>query len=100
MIFLNSILYYPTIDIVDEVLLKRTLLYWDEICTIVPYSQYPLPNRIELLQEHNCYRPIYPKDIFTDNTDNYELFFDTLQERLLHLLVWHKLKQPNNRKLQ
>ncbi len=31
-------LYYPSIDIDNDRWLKSTLLYWDEINTIVPYS--------------------------------------------------------------
>ena len=31
-------LYYPTIDILNEEWLKTAVLFWDEICTIVPES--------------------------------------------------------------
>lgn len=31
-------LYYPTIDIINEEWLKTAVLFWDEICTIVPES--------------------------------------------------------------
>ncbi|MFI3198390.1 MAG: hypothetical protein QX196_08725 [Methylococcaceae bacterium] len=34
----NQALFYPYIDIKDEQWLKTSLLYWDELCTIVPKS--------------------------------------------------------------
>lgn len=61
----ESILYYPTIDICDGAWLRSAVLYWDEICSIVPYENYTNISP-ELLYLHNCgyYRPIYPQEVF------------------------------------
>ena len=63
---LQSILYYPTIDIKDSAWLRCAALYWDEVCSIVPNRDYNrFSPEILYLQERRQYRAIYPKDIFT-----------------------------------
>lgn len=61
----QSLLYYPTINIKDSMWLRSAILYWDEICSIVPDQQYSdLSPEIRYLQDNNIYRAIYPEDIF------------------------------------
>ncbi len=62
----QSILYYPSINIQDGPWLRSAALYWDEICSIVPYEDYnSLSPELLYLQDRGQYSPIYPSDIFT-----------------------------------
>lgn len=61
----QSVLYYTTIDIQDSQWLRNAVLYWDEICSIVPFEEYPdFSPELRYLQEKNLYRPIYPQELF------------------------------------
>lgn len=61
----ESILHYPTINILDSAWLRSAALYWDEVCSIVPDEDYTdLSPELLYLQERGYYRPIYPQDIF------------------------------------
>lgn len=76
----KTILYYPTIDIPNEVWVKNTLMYWDKIASIVPYKNYRgFGRQVEKLCEYDCYQPIYPEEIFAQNGD---AFLETLERRL------------------
>lgn len=62
----QSILYYPKINISDSPWLRSVILYWDEVCSIVPYEEYPnLSPELMYLSERNQYRAIYPEDHFS-----------------------------------
>ena len=62
----QSILYYPSISIDDGSWLRSAVLYWDEICSIVPYEGYDrFSPEVMFLRERGQYRPIYPKNVFT-----------------------------------
>lgn len=55
----HSILYYPYININDGLWIRNALLYWDEVCSIIPYDYYSLSNFMhEIIQEEAC-RLIY-----------------------------------------
>ena len=77
----QSILYYPSINIQDGAWLRGAALYWDEICSIVPYEDYDrLSPELLYLQNRRQYSPIYPADIFTltdlsDFSDMVEKYF-------------------------
>lgn len=61
----ESILHYPTINIQDSAWLRSAVLYWDEVCSIVPYENYAdISPELLYLQERGYYRPIYPQDVF------------------------------------
>lgn len=63
----QSILYYPKINISDSPWLRSVILYWDEVCSIVPYEEYPnLSPELLYLSERNQYRAIYPEDYFSN----------------------------------
>ena len=63
---LQSILYYPTIDIKDSAWLRCAALYWDEVCSIVPNKDYNMFSpEILYMRERGQYRAIYPQAIFT-----------------------------------
>lgn len=62
---LQSILYYPTIDIKDSSWLRGAALYWDEVCSIVPNRDYVwFSPEIIYMQERGQYRAIYPQEVF------------------------------------
>ncbi len=61
----QSILYYPSISINDGTWLRNAILYWDEICSIVPYLEYDdFSPELLYLKSLNIYRAICPKDVF------------------------------------
>lgn len=69
----QSILYYPKINISDSPWLRSVILYWDEVCSIVPYEEYPnLSPELLYLSERSQYRAIYPEDYF-HNVDSAEI---------------------------
>jgi len=77
----QSILYYPTIDIQDSEWLRNAVLYWDEICSIVPFEQYQgFSPELQYLQERNLYRAIYPQELF--NSVHANEFVDTIIKRI------------------
>ena len=61
----QSILYYPNISIDDGTWLRSALLYWDEVCSIVPYPGYEiLSSELLYASQRGSYRAIYPENIF------------------------------------
>ena len=60
----QSLLYYPTINIEDGEWLRSAALYWDEVCSIVPYEGFDeFSPEIQYMKERGQYRPIYPQDM-------------------------------------
>lgn len=59
---MKKILYYPTIRIEDGCWLRNAILYWDEVSSIIPGTDYDEFNspEVEYLQSANIYRPVYP----------------------------------------
>lgn len=63
---MRSILYYPKINIEDNIWLRNAILYWDEVCSIVPSTDYlfhPSPE-IAYLTDQDFYRPVDPLRLF------------------------------------
>jgi len=61
----ESILYYPFINVSDGTWLRNAALYWDEVCSIVPYRGYPDRSpELRYMEERGQYRPIYPQELF------------------------------------
>lgn len=56
----HSILYYPSINIKDGIWLRNALLYWDEVCTIVPFKweKPSFSDDLKWLKDNGVYRPI------------------------------------------
>jgi hypothetical protein len=67
----RTILYYPSIEIPDGDWLRTSLLYWDEISSIVPRdverSLYSNSKIISQLKEEGEYRPFYPDQLMNSN---------------------------------
>jgi hypothetical protein len=64
----RTILYYPTISIPTSDWLRRSLLYWDEIGSIVPTDYenkalVPYSPDIQYLKEEGLFRPFRPTDL-------------------------------------
>lgn len=83
----RTILYYPTIDIPRSNWLRHSLLYWDEVSSIVPKSWdgnflSNLSPEIHYLMDEGQCRPISPEDLITksDNWENFENFQQEFRE--------------------
>jgi hypothetical protein len=74
----RTILYYPTIDIPTNSWLRHSLLYWDEVSSIVPKSWdekmlLELSPEIHYLIDEGQFRPIKPEDLIMGK-GNWEVF--------------------------
>lgn len=83
----RTILYYPTIDIPRNDWLRHSLLYWDEVSSIVPKSWddrflINLSPEIHYLLDEGQFRPIKPEDLISkgDNWQEFENFQQEFQE--------------------
>lgn len=83
----RTILYYPTIDIPTNSWLRHSLLYWDEVSSIVPKSWdermlLELSPDIHYLIDEGQFRPIKPEDLIMgrDNWDAFEQFQNEFKE--------------------
>lgn len=65
----KSILYYPTIRIEDGYWLRNAILYWDEVASIVPGTNYTEINspEVEFLREAGIYKPVRPSVLQNNN---------------------------------
>ncbi len=71
----RKLLYYPYIDIPSKELIRKAILYWDKLSTIVPYEydfQKHLNSEVEMLFNEGIYEPKSTSDLFL----NEELFND------------------------
>lgn len=73
----KTILYYPTINIPNNSWLRNSLLYWDEVSSIVPMSWddnilVNLSDDIKFLIDEGEFRPIKPEDLII-KTDNWKI---------------------------
>lgn len=86
----QSILYYPTINILDGNWLRNAVLYWDEVCSIVPdrYDAH-LSKELLYLQERGIYRPLHPTELF------YSSKGATFSNTVLHRLTAHQRRRQN-----
>lgn len=76
----RTILYYPTIDIPSNSWLRHSLLYWDEVSSIVPQSWgdrylHELSPDIHYLIDEGQFRAIKPDELIS-KADNWEAFHD------------------------
>jgi hypothetical protein len=83
----RTILYYPTITIPTSDWLRRSLLYWDEIGSIVPtdYEErtlIPYSPDIQYLKEEGIFRPFHPTVLATRGNKVQEL-----QKELINIIM-------------
>ncbi|WP_194542194.1 DUF6236 family protein [Paenibacillus sp. FSL W7-1279] len=93
----RTIMYYPSIAIPDGNWLRKSLLYWDEVSSIVPrtveYDLYSSNHLIAELKNEGHYRPIYPDQIM-----NSEYFNDFEKECIDKIKNYRKkFDNPNYR---
>ena len=70
----RSILYYPTINIPTNSWLRNSLLYWDEVSSIVPQDYndnklIKLSSDIEFLMKEELFKPIRPDRLIYDGNN-------------------------------
>ncbi|RAT98421.1 DUF6236 family protein [Brevibacillus sp. Leaf182] len=89
----RTILYYPSIVIPDGTWLKKSLLYWDEVSSIVPreieYEAWNNNYLLEFLSYEDQYRPIFPDELM-----NHEIFTEFENEMIRKYKYFQK--QKNN----
>ena len=83
----RTILYYPTINIPDESWLKKTILYWDNVSSIVPDEDYYRRDIVNMnedmryLIDNGIYRPTFPSELFTSS--NFDRFNEELERTFI-----------------
>lgn len=71
----RKILYYPTISIPDNKWIRQAVLYWDEVSSVVPYSEdYRILESLKdtdrgALLDRGIYTPMRP-DVLIENFDS------------------------------
>src|SRR5215203_2168689 len=81
----RTILYYPTISVPGGVWLRRALLYWDQVASIVPAGDYrrfkneAYTRDVENLVSARAFREIYPQTLFEERSDKTEEFVEELE---------------------
>ena len=80
----RTVLYYPTIAVPDPSWLRRALLYWDEVASIVPWdlgSEYALERvgaskqnafDLQFLLSEGAFRPIHPHRLLLGGVEEQE----------------------------
>lgn len=68
----RTILYYPTINISNDDWIRNSLLYWDDISSIVPHGgdQFRLNPNLQYLEDEDLYRPIRPEALIFEAEDS------------------------------
>lgn len=90
----RTIVYYPNIEIPDGSWLRKSLLYWDEVSSIVPRSiEHELYNSylIAQLKDENQYRAIYPDQLM------YSEVFSDFEHEIINKLK--RYTEQENRKI-
>jgi len=96
---MRTILYYPTINIPTNSWLRHSLLYWDELSSIVPQSwdnQYltKLSTDINYLLDEGHFRPIKPDELIRNNWDALHDF----EQEFMNIIQSPEFKQFIKRK--
>lgn len=90
----RSLLYYPKINIEDNEWLRNAILYWDEVCSIVPRNcDYLISPELQYLEQQDFYRALNPMDLFI--SDFRESFEDEVIKRLNYCINVKKDKAVN-----
>ena len=90
----RTILYYPNINIPNNEWLKKTVLFWDHISSVVPDREYyqhcivDMQDDMRYLIENEIYRPVFPSMLF--ESDRYKDFNDDLEKA-----IKQQIKQNN-----
>jgi hypothetical protein len=83
----RTIIYYPNIDIPDSKWLRNSLLYWDEVSSIVPRSietdLYTNSHLIAQLRDEGEYRAIFPDQLMQSDV------FNDFENEVINKLSWN-----------
>lgn len=84
----QAVLYYPTISLPSGKWLRQSLLYWDEIGSIVPkrYDDtelYPYTTDVQYLKDEGEFRPFRPEMIFKRDWNTIKDFENELVDIVL-----------------
>lgn len=99
----RSILYYPTINIPTNSWLRNSLLYWDEVSSIVPQDYnhnklIKLSSDIEFLMKEELFKPIRPDRLIYDG-NNWEAM-ETFKKEFLETVETPEFKNLLKRSRQ
>src|SRR5215217_4577200 len=110
----RTILYFPTIAVPNGTWLRRALLYWDEVASIVPLSHHPFVGRaamepsgalipftpeVRYLWSEGAFKPIPPEQLFGREYTLGDEFERELMAALSSDTFQRLLPQPQRRKL-
>jgi hypothetical protein len=79
---LRTILYYPTIEVPNGVWLRRALLYWDRVASIVPQEDYSTYRRetytadVDFLSSEGVFKEVAPEYLL----DRYDVASQFVEE--------------------
>ncbi|MDF2682883.1 MAG: hypothetical protein K0R47_4073, partial [Brevibacillus sp.] len=98
----RTILYYPNIVIPDGAWLRKSLLYWDEVSSIVPIG-WEYENRhndywLQYLEAEGEYRPIHPHNLM--NHDIFHEFESEIISKYRTYQRWNKWSIKQGRSLR
>jgi hypothetical protein len=99
----RCILYYPTISIPTGTWLRQSILYWDEVGSIVPHSYtnealIPYSLDIQYLKSEGLFRPFLPAEsIFKQKFNKVEEFEEEFLA-ILHSPKFQKILPPRPNK--
>ncbi|MFC8685613.1 DUF6236 family protein [Brevibacillus porteri] len=95
----RTILYYPSIVIPDGIWLKKSLLYWDEVSSIVPrnldYEDRHSEYWLKYLEDEGEYRPTYPDQLMA-----HEIYHEFEEEMIGKYRSYQRMKKSINRGLE
>lgn len=81
---MSKLLYFPYISVPNNIWMKQTLLYWDQVASIVPFEYTRNPSMLghhmqELVQE-GLVKQVFPEEYVSeihDFTENFMNYIDT-----------------------
>ena len=80
----RTLLYYPSITIKNPGWIRQSILYWDEIGSIVPREVAETPHQLldlNILAQHHLYRTFDPGEYVNQNTELADEFIAFLKSR-------------------
>jgi hypothetical protein len=103
--FKRSILYYPTITVPSNSWLRSSLLYWDEVCSIVPQDYdgnnlISLSKDIHYLMNEGLFRSIRPDQLI--HADHYSEIRENFKNELIDIVnssEFKKIKKASRQKV-
>ena len=94
----RKLLYYPYIDIPNLSFVKKAILYWDKISSIVPYEydyKCHLNPHIQYLKDEGEYEPISTANLYfsCDTWENTETIRQNFNKELIKILSSIQIKK-------